>query len=99
MSAASSITPDVTTDPVAVARALVPLLAERAAEAERLRRPTDVAMQALSDAGLLRVMFPRRTGGAGSTRSRPIPKPWSGSWERRRWRSTRHGCMSVAPLP
>ncbi|MEY2874271.1 MAG: hypothetical protein RLZZ373_1642, partial [Pseudomonadota bacterium] len=57
--------PRTLTDPVAAARALVPLLAEHAAEAERLRRPTDPAISALREAGLLSMMFPRRAGGVG----------------------------------
>jgi hypothetical protein len=66
MSALPSNAPDVRTNPaVAVARTLVPLLASQADAAERLRRPTDGAIQALPEAGLLQMMFPRRAGGAG----------------------------------
>lgn len=53
------------TDPVAVARSLVPLLATHAAAAEKERRAAEVSIRALRDAGLLRMMFPRRAGGAG----------------------------------
>ena len=48
---------------VARARALAPVLADEAAESERLRRPTDVAIEALRDADVLRLMVPRRYGG------------------------------------
>ncbi len=44
-------------------RALVPTLAAQAAEAERLRRPTDAAMRLLEESGLFRLMVPRRFGG------------------------------------
>ncbi|CAN7759199.1 acyl-CoA dehydrogenase family protein [Pseudorhodoferax sp. LjRoot39] len=53
------------TDPVAVARSLVPLLAANAAAAEKDRRASDESIRALREAGLLRMMFPRRAGGAG----------------------------------
>ncbi len=45
------------------ARALAPLLAEHAAEAERLRKPTDAVIRALEDSGVFRLMVPRRYGG------------------------------------
>jgi len=48
---------------VARARALAPDLAVQAAEAERLRRPTDAAIRALEDAGFFRMMVPRCFGG------------------------------------
>lgn len=50
-------------DIVARARALAPLLAAHAAEAERLRRPTDEVIEALRSAGILRLMVPRVHGG------------------------------------
>lgn len=48
---------------VARAEALVPLLRERAAEAERTRRVPAENITALREAGLLRVLQPRRYGG------------------------------------
>lgn len=45
------------------ARALAPLLAEQAAEAERLRRPTDAVIDALCEAEIFKLMVPRRWGG------------------------------------
>jgi 3-hydroxy-9,10-secoandrosta-1,3,5(10)-triene-9,17-dione monooxygenase len=45
------------------ARELAPLLAEQAAEAERLRRPTDAVIEALETAGLFELMVPRCYGG------------------------------------
>lgn len=45
------------------ARALTPLLAEHAAEAERLRRPVDVVIDALRDARVFDLMLPRAYGG------------------------------------
>jgi alkylation response protein AidB-like acyl-CoA dehydrogenase len=39
------------------------VLAAEAAESERLRRPTDAAIEALRDAGVFRLMVPRRYGG------------------------------------
>ena len=45
------------------ARDLVPLLTEEAAESERLRRPTDTAMDAIVGAGLFELMVPRCFGG------------------------------------
>ena len=56
---------DPVVDPVAVARGLVPLLAQHAEAAERERRASAVAIQALRDAGLLKMMFARRAGGPG----------------------------------
>jgi alkylation response protein AidB-like acyl-CoA dehydrogenase len=44
-------------------RALLPALAAEAAESERLRRPTDRAIRMLEEAGLFRMMVPRRFGG------------------------------------
>lgn len=44
-------------------RKLVPELAAQAAEAERLRRPTDAAIEALVESGLFRMMVPRAYGG------------------------------------
>ncbi len=48
---------------VARARVLTPLLAEHAAEAERLRRPADAVIDALRDSGIFRLMVPRVHGG------------------------------------
>jgi alkylation response protein AidB-like acyl-CoA dehydrogenase len=45
------------------ARALAPLLAEHAAEAERLRRPHDAVIAALEDAEIFKLMVPRQHGG------------------------------------
>jgi alkylation response protein AidB-like acyl-CoA dehydrogenase len=45
------------------ARALAPLLAEHAAEAERQRRPADVVIDALRRSDLFRMMVPRKYGG------------------------------------
>jgi alkylation response protein AidB-like acyl-CoA dehydrogenase len=44
-------------------RACVPLLAAEAAEAERLRRPTDAQIRALEETGVFRMMVPRCYGG------------------------------------
>lgn len=43
----------------------MPTLAAEAAEAERLRRPTDAAIRALTDAGLFHLMLPPAHGGLG----------------------------------
>lgn len=51
--------------PVEVARALVPLLAQQAGQAEKDRRATDTSIEALRAAGLFQMMFPRRSGGVG----------------------------------
>ncbi|MFA5119936.1 flavin-dependent monooxygenase [Zavarzinia sp.] len=45
------------------ARALVPFLKEQAAEGERLRRLPDAVVAAMQDAGLFRVLQPKRWGG------------------------------------
>lgn len=45
------------------ARALAPLLAEQAEEAERLRRPTDAVIEALEAAGVFELMVPKCFGG------------------------------------
>lgn len=45
------------------AHALVPLLRERAPEAEKRRRLTDDVVKAVADAGLLRILRPRPVGG------------------------------------
>lgn len=50
-------------DLIASARALAPLLAEHAAEAERQRRPSDAVIDALRRSGIFRMMVPRRYGG------------------------------------
>ena len=56
--------PDVTPDELlARARALRPLLTERAAETEALRRPPEDVHQAVDDAGFYRLLMPRRYGG------------------------------------
>jgi alkylation response protein AidB-like acyl-CoA dehydrogenase len=44
-------------------RGCVPLLAAEAAEAERLRRPTDAQIRALEDTGVFRMLVPRCHGG------------------------------------
>ncbi len=44
-------------------RTLLPELAGQAAEAERLRRPTDASIRSLEEAGLFRMMVPRCYGG------------------------------------
>ncbi|WP_017539652.1 acyl-CoA dehydrogenase family protein [Nocardiopsis halophila] len=54
------------TDPVARATGLRPLLAEDAAEADRARRLTDRVVDAVTDAGLMRLMTPPGLGGAGT---------------------------------
>lgn len=64
--------PTVATDPVGVARTLVPLLARLAEAAERERKPSDEAIQAIRQAGLFQMMFPRRAGGAGHPLMRQI---------------------------
>jgi len=50
-------------DLVARAVELAPLLAAEAAEAERLRRPTDKVIQVLEDSGVFGLMVPRMFGG------------------------------------
>ena len=50
-------------DLVERARALTPLLAEHAAEAERLRKPVDAVIDALRDARIFDLMLPRAWGG------------------------------------
>ena len=50
-------------DLIARARALAPLLAAHAAEAERLRRPVDAVIEALRESGVFRMMVPRKYGG------------------------------------
>jgi alkylation response protein AidB-like acyl-CoA dehydrogenase len=45
------------------ARGLAPLLAEHAAEAERLRRPVDAVIEAMRDARVFDLMLPRCYGG------------------------------------
>jgi 3-hydroxy-9,10-secoandrosta-1,3,5(10)-triene-9,17-dione monooxygenase len=57
-------TPEVTPDELLErARALRPLLTERAAETEALRRPPEDLHQAVDDAGFYRLLMPRRYGG------------------------------------
>lgn len=48
---------------VARAKALAPLLAEQAAEAERIRKPTDEVIRAIADAEIFKLMVPRCYGG------------------------------------
>jgi len=48
---------------IARARALTPLLATNAAEAERLRKPVDAVIQALEEAEIFKLMVPRCYGG------------------------------------
>jgi 3-hydroxy-9,10-secoandrosta-1,3,5(10)-triene-9,17-dione monooxygenase len=48
---------------VARARALTPLLAAHAAEAERLRRPVDEVIEAMRRSGIFRMMVPKKYGG------------------------------------
>ncbi len=55
--------PDANIDLVARARALAPLLAEHAEDAERNRRPPDHVIHALEEAGIFRLMVPRCYGG------------------------------------
>lgn len=52
-------------DPVSAARGLIPLLASHAEGAERERRASSAVIQALRDAGLMKMMFARRAGGVG----------------------------------
>ena len=54
---------DAATDLVERACALAPLLAEHAAEAERLRRPADAVIEALREARVFDLMLPRAYGG------------------------------------
>ena len=49
---------------LARARALVPVLEERAAATERARRPPAETVRDLHDAGLFRILQPRRVGGS-----------------------------------
>lgn len=60
-----SARPAPASDPVGIARTLVPLLARLAETAERERRASAEAIQALRDAGLTKMMFARRAGGPG----------------------------------
>src|SRR5260370_32879008 len=48
---------------VSLARALAPAIAERAAEAEAQRRQPEQTIQAIVDAGLVRLLTPTRWGG------------------------------------
>lgn len=52
---------------VARARSLVPLLIKNAPQAEKDRRATEESIQAISDAGLFRLMVPKRYGGYESS--------------------------------
>ncbi|MER5432276.1 acyl-CoA dehydrogenase family protein [Streptomyces sp. NPDC002588] len=53
----------IATEAVETASRLVPLLQSNAEEARRLARPTDEAIEALEDSGLLMLMAPRARGG------------------------------------
>lgn len=44
-------------------RALAPMVAEHAREAEEARQPVDSVMQALEDAGVYRYFVPKKYGG------------------------------------
>ena len=52
-------------DPVAVARTLIPILSRNAVQAEADRRAVPESIQAIRDAGLFHMMFPKRAGGTG----------------------------------
>jgi alkylation response protein AidB-like acyl-CoA dehydrogenase len=56
-------TPTTGPELVARARALTPLLASHAAEAERLRKPVDAVIRALEEAEIFKLMVPRCYGG------------------------------------
>lgn len=53
-------------DPVALARALRPLLAQHAGQCERERRIPDVVLSALRSSGLFHMTAPHRAGGPGA---------------------------------
>lgn len=55
--------PDKASQLIERAHALTPLLAEHAAEAERLRKPHDAVMAALEEAEIFKLMVPRDRGG------------------------------------
>ena len=57
------ITPTTGPELVARARALTPLLASHAAEAERIRKPVDAVIRALEEAEIFKLMVPRCYGG------------------------------------
>src|SRR5262245_59184850 len=57
------ITPTTGPELVARTRALTPLLASHAAEAERLRKPVDAVIRALEEAEIFKLMVPRCYGG------------------------------------
>lgn len=65
MTTQSTVRKSTTTGPelVARARALAPLLAEHAAEAERQRKPVDAVIRALEEAEIFKLMVPRCYGG------------------------------------
>ncbi|MDJ0866845.1 MAG: acyl-CoA dehydrogenase [Myxococcota bacterium] len=54
---------DASAELIGRARSLAPLLAEHAAEAERLRRPVDAVIEALREARIFDLMVPRCHGG------------------------------------
>ena len=63
--ASTPVVPEAALEPVEIARSLRPLLAQHAAQAEAQGRATDEVIQALREAGLFRLMFPKRAGGVG----------------------------------
>lgn len=52
-------------DPVAVARSLIPILSRNAVAAEAERRAAPESIEAIREAGLFQMMFPKRAGGSG----------------------------------
>ncbi|MEL7207935.1 MAG: acyl-CoA dehydrogenase family protein, partial [Actinomycetota bacterium] len=54
------------TDPISVAKELVPLLREEAPRAEETRTLTPRTLEAVVDSGLLPLVTPRRFGGRGA---------------------------------
>lgn len=59
----SQTTPATSSELAARARALTPLLASHAAEAERIRQPVDAVIRALEEAEIFKLMVPRCYGG------------------------------------
>ncbi len=59
------VIPEAAAEPVALARSLRPLLSAQAAQAEALGQATPEGVQALREAGLFKLMFPKRAGGVG----------------------------------
>jgi 3-hydroxy-9,10-secoandrosta-1,3,5(10)-triene-9,17-dione monooxygenase len=56
-------TPTTSPELVARTRALTPMLAAHAAEAERIRKPVDAVIRALEEAEIFKLMVPRCYGG------------------------------------